>query len=75
MCDTEFGTDRVVWSKHLKQMHASAGPAGLERGQGLWAHNNQAQIFNYGSDYNKYVYECRRHLDEFPSLRLGVRGL
>ncbi len=23
----------------------------------------------------KYVYDCQRHLDEFPSLRLGVRGL
>ena len=34
------------------------------------------QIFNYGSDYdNKYVYDRQRHLDEFPSLRLGVRGL
>ena len=42
---------------------------------GFWAHNRQTQIFNYGSDYNKYVYECQRHLDEFPSLRLGVRGL
>jgi hypothetical protein len=43
---------------------------------GLRAHNNQTQIFNYGSDCdNKYVYDCQRHLDEFPSLRLGVRGI